>query len=977
VFGGVTLHQVQGAFVPDGGSGFLFLWGMNPPVGKGRPLLLHPNWLPRLLPGLFSAAPLTLSVLLPGPRSWKPTKVTGYRLPVPDGVRFLLGLAERFADSGLAPAPSLLALRDLAVLLVDGLAAGQAVPLLRAEAGVWSARWTPVLTGHELQIEALTAALPEIVRAVVPPGRTPRTFRPLAASALVQRFLSAGTEALARSFLAEAERPARGVARNANQAWVEALAGAPDLPPGLSDVAVLAGAVTDWAAPLQPVRGPEALRTGLRLSPPVGAEGDDEEAEAPPWRLSLTVHTGGEEPIVLFADEVWCHLGEEIPLGTSRYVGAEERLLADLPDLARHFPPLNALREEQRPAGIALTAEQVIEFLQHGAPALRSAGYLVQIDKGLLRTEKPSVSMHLRPKGQERMGLHQLIDVDWEIALGGLKVSLAELEALAEAQGALVQLHDRWVQIDKKAVAKVLKRIKPFKNKIALGDAVRLVDQVESATAEGWVKEMLDRLKEPAKIEPLPAPAGLQGTLRTYQQRGFEWLAFLRRYGLGACLADDMGLGKTIQLIALMLWERQVLGVTAPNLLVCPVSLVGNWQRELARFAPSLKVLLHHGERRLAGEAFAAAALAHDVVITTYSLVARDEADLAAVEWNGVVADEAQALKNPGTQHAGALARINSGYRIALTGTPLENQVFDVWALFQFLNPGLLGTKSEFRELWKKDEEALNKMRRRIRPFILRRVKSDPSVAGELPPKVENRVTTTLTLEQAALYDSTARLLLENVHYVQDDFARSRLVLSGLTRLKLICNHPAALLNDGGPLEGRSGKLDRLTEMLEEVLAEGDRALIFTQFPGFGRRLVAYWTERLGQPVLFLDGSTPRAERERLIAQFQGGEAPLFLLSLKAAGVGLNLTAANHVFHFDRWWNPAVEEQATDRAYRIGQTRQVMVHKLVTAGTMEERIDQILSEKRSLAQEVVATGDSWVSRLSTRELRTLINLEGE
>jgi non-specific serine/threonine protein kinase len=402
----------------------------------------------------------------------------------------------------------------------------------------------------------------------------------------------------------------------------------------------------------------------------------------------------------------------------------------------------------------------------------------------------------------------------------------------------------------------------------------------------------------------------------------------------------------------------------------------------LARFAPSLKVMLHHGERRLSGQPFADAALAHDVVITTYSLVARDEADLAPVEWNAVVADEAQALKNPATQHAKAILRIPAGHRIALTGTPLENQVGDIWALFQFLNPGLLGTKSDFTTQWRKDEQALPKMQKQIRPFILRRVKSDPSVAGDLPPKIENKVSTTLTVEQLVLYGATAQRMINTLDQMpqtenpNDEWARLRVILSGLTRLKLICNHPSAILNDDGPLEGRSGKLDRLTEMLEEVLAEGDRALIFTQFPGFGRRLVSYWTERLGQPVLFLDGSTPRPERERLIAKFQGGEAPLFLLSLKAAGVGLNLTAANHVFHLDRWWNPAVEEQATDRAYRIGQTRTVMVHKLITAGTMEEKIDKILSDKRTLANEVVGTGDSWVSQLSTTQLRSLIRLEG-
>lgn len=994
---GSGVHQVQGAFVPEGGSGFFFLWGMNPPLPNGRIVWLHPDWFPPLLSGLASAQALTLPILLPTPRSYKPDKMTGYRLELPDAITLLAGLPERFqGQTELGPAPSLLAWRAVASHLLQHLAAGQAVPLLRAESGVWAARWT-LATAAEARLEALAAAIPELSRAVVPPGRTARSYRAPSARGLVERFLAAGTEALARGFLARAERPAPSITKTANQAWLEALTGTTDLPPGLPDVTPLARAIREWTEPLQPVRGPEALQTGLRLSPPRRAEPSDpdedeepsdEELESvdPPWRLELTVHDGGEEPAVMAASDLWFNESAEIRLGGARYRSAEERLLADLPKLERLFPPLRALRDEAQPEALSLTPEEVVTFLQTGAPALREAGYLVQMAKGLANPVQPSIHMYIKPKGQEGIGLHQLVEVDWQLALGDVTITLEELEALVEAHLPFIQAGDNWIQIDTKAAAKALKRIKPHKERTTLGEAVQLAQQVESASAEGWVAEMLDRLKEPAKIEPLPAPTGLVGQLRAYQQRGFEWLAFLRRYGLGACLADDMGLGKTIQLIALMLWERESLGVTAPTLLICPVSLVGNWQRELARFAPSLRVMLHHGERRLSGPSFAKAAAAHDVVITTYSLVARDEPDLAPVEWNAVVADEAQALKNPTTQHAKAILRIQAGHRVALTGTPLENQVGDVWALFQFLNPGLLGTKTDFQKTWREDEKAeahraVTRLQRQIRPFILRRVKSDPNVAGELPPKVENKVSTNLTVEQLALYSATAARMLGAIDQMEGEtpeaeWARLRVILSGLTRLKLICNHPAAILNDDGPLEGRSGKLDRLTEMLEEVIAEGDRALIFTQFPGFGRRLVSYWTERLGQPVLFLDGSTPRPERERLIDRFQGGEAPLFLLSLKAAGVGLNLTAANHVFHMDRWWNPAVEEQATDRAYRIGQTRKVMVHKLITAGTLEEKIDKILSEKQSLANEVVGTGDSWVSQLSTRQLRALIRLEG-
>jgi SNF2 family DNA or RNA helicase len=410
---------------------------------------------------------------------------------------------------------------------------------------------------------------------------------------------------------------------------------------------------------------------------------------------------------------------------------------------------------------------------------------------------------------------------------------------------------------------------------------------------------------------------------------------------------------------------------------------VGNWRRELGRFAPSLRVLVHHGSGRSSDpKAFAERANAHDVVITTYTLAAREESALSAVAWAGIIADEAQALKNTSTQHAQVLRKLDAEYRVACTGTPVENHLGDLWSLLAFASPGFLGAAEEFRKSYAvpierfRDEDAAGRLRRLVQPMILRRLKSDQSIIQDLPEKLELVTYAGLTLEQAALYEAAVQETLDKAGEAAG-IARHGAVLAGLTRLKQICNHPACLRDDGGPLEGRSGKLDRLTEMLEEGLAEGDRALVFTQFSQFGRRLQAYLQRRLGCPVLFLDGSTPRSERDALVQQFQNGEAPVFILSLKAGGVGLTLTAANRVFHFDRWWNPAVEDQATDRAYRIGQTKQVLVHKLVTAGTLEERIDELLDEKRALSAQVVGTGEAWLGSLSTDELRELIALERE
>jgi len=477
------------------------------------------------------------------------------------------------------------------------------------------------------------------------------------------------------------------------------------------------------------------------------------------------------------------------------------------------------------------------------------------------------------------------------------------------------------------------------------------------------------------------------GKLRPYQVRGFSWLAFMRRWGLGACLADDMGLGKTPQTLALLLHERAQGWVRGPTLLICPTSVVGNWQREAARFAPSLRVLVHHGPGRADGERFVEEARAHDLVISSYALLSRDEARLAAVDWEGVVLDEAQNVKNSSTRQAQAARRLRARYRIALTGTPVENRLAELWAIMEFLNPGYLGSQESFRrhfalpiERWQ-DKERTRALRQIVQPFILRRVKSDPRIIRDLPEKLEMKVYCQLTPEQATLYEAVVREMMAQIE-AAEGIQRRGLVLTTLMRLKQVCNHPAHYLDDGSALAGqagpRSGKLARLEEMLEEALAEGDRALIFTQFARFGQRLRQYLAERFGREVLFLHGEVPAPVRDAMVARFQERNGPpLFVLSLRAGGVGLNLTAANHVFHFDRWWNPAVENQATDRAYRIGQQRTVQVHKLLCVGTLEERIDNLIESKQVLAEQVVGSGEAWLTELSTAELRDLLALRRE
>ena len=530
---------------------------------------------------------------------------------------------------------------------------------------------------------------------------------------------------------------------------------------------------------------------------------------------------------------------------------------------------------------------------------------------------------------------------------------------------------------------------------------------LDSVVAEGWLDSTLERLRGQVQIEEIHEPEGFVGTLRPYQRRGVGWLWFLRWLGLGACLADDMGLGKTIQAIALLLHSREQArkrgGATEereeaqelPALLICPTSVVANWRHEIERFAPGLRLLVHHGSGRLDGEEFRSALSQHDLVITSFGIARRDIEMLVEQEWSELILDEAQNIKNPAAKQTQAVRRLTGQssaslehgggqpFRIALTGTPVENRLLELWSIMEFLNPGYLGKREQFRQQFVlpieryNDEFAAADLRRLAQPFLLRRLKTDPTIISDLPEKNEMVVYCSLTQEQEALY---TRVIEETMARVEasEGLQRRGLVLSLLLKLKQVTNHPAHYLGEQKPLEGRSGKLSRLTAMLEEALSIGDRALIFTQFVEMGHLLRRHLMETLGHEALFLHGGTPAAKREQMVRSFQEDEngAPIFVLSLRAGGVGVNLTRATHVFHFDRWWNPAVENQATDRAFRIGQKRSVQVYKFVVAGTLEEQIHKMIESKQNLAESIVNSGEDWLADMDTEGLRRLIALRG-
>jgi SNF2 family DNA or RNA helicase len=590
------------------------------------------------------------------------------------------------------------------------------------------------------------------------------------------------------------------------------------------------------------------------------------------------------------------------------------------------------------------------------------------------------------------LSLDQLVTVDWDVLLGDGRLSRAELETLARLKEPLVRVRGQWVEVSASDRAHALRLLDGAATRVTARDVVKMAlgavtppDGLELAgvEAEGWLGDVVARLESRAVIEELSPPPGLRGQLRPYQLRGYSWLAFMTQWGLGACLADDMGLGKTVQTLALLQRGWMANG-KRPTLLICPTSVVGNWQKEAARFTPDLPVLVHHGLRRTQGATFAEDAARHALIISSYALLHRDADVLRQIDWQGVVLDEAQNVKNAETRQAKAARALRADYRLALTGTPVENNVGDLWSIMEFLNPGLLGTQAAFKRDFfvpiqvNRDAGATARLKQTTGAFVLRRLKTDRTIVADLPDKLEMKVFCTLTREQASLYAAVVRNA-EAALAASDGIQRKGIVLATLSKLKQVCNHPAQFLGDGSATAGRSGKLARLTEMLDEILAANERTLVFTQFAEMGTLIKTHLQETFGREVLFLHGGVPKAQRDRMVERFQapGDAPPVFVLSLKAGGTGLNLTAARHVFLFDRWWNPAVEAQAIDRAHRIGQTQHVQVHKFLCVGTLEERIDELIERKRTLAAEIVGTGEAWLTELSAKELKTLFTLRKE
>lgn len=776
------------------------------------------------------------------------------------------------------------------------------------------------------------------------------------------------------------------------------------------DTAVTPAAISAWAQWSSSI-GAGATTLVLRLHEPddpdapmddFGPDDDVDDVRSDPARLRWRLQVCRRSPDGHIAPVLPHRLDPtDLDEFTSEVAGA-----------VRAFPELEHAEDDRISLDFLLPTELAESLFATGAAALADAGIPVLLPRTIAEV-RPSLGVRAAPvvgggAPARMVGLREIREFEWRLALGddpgASALTDADLDELARQKGDLVRIRGVWVRAEHGALTRAATFVKTQRALTAsghpppdvgelfgliTGNADTLPAPVASVSGLSW----LDEIGATGALRPtsVPVPDGLATTLRPYQQRGLEWLAHLAGLGIGGVLADDMGLGKTVQVIALLAHEKSGHQADGPTLIVCPMSVVGNWSRELTRFAPGLEVAIHHGPDRLRGTAFSRVHRSHDVVLTTFAIATRDRETLTAHRWRRLVVDEAQHVKNVRTAAARAVRAIPAAHRVALTGTPVENRLEDLRAVLDLVNPGLLGSASTFRNRFAepierdRNPDAVRRLSALTRPFILRREKTDPTIIADLPAKTEITVRANLTLEQAGLYRAVIDELMEALRDKQQRALRRRTVLAALTRLKQICNHPAHYLADGSALvrrgAHRSGKLELLEDIATTVIAEGDQALVFTQFAAFGRLLAGWLTDVVGTEIPLLHGGLGRTDRDRLVEDFQNGapghRPPILIATLKAGGTGLNLTAANHVVHVDRWWNPAVEDQATDRAYRIGQRQRVHVSRFVCVGTLEERVDDLIAKKRELSRLTVATGENWMSDLGDDELYELFALRDE
>src|SRR5919202_1139664 len=920
-------------------------------------------------------------------RFW--SQVMRWSLDLLSRCKFLPGLYRQSNDQVVARWQPLL---DSAV---DQARLEKFTQLMPSACRAYQGRGTGV-SSQELKVGKLNVESLDESSNLQPTNLQPATFQE--PQELLLGFLSSVIDAQVRHWV---EAQALPQAESPVEEWLRSLCSTSDILDAPTEaVARLAAALQTWTTPVQQnLVAPTSQtlrqnlwRTCFALQPPASGETN--------WQLEYCLQAVDHPDFLVDAKTIWSQPAERLHYQGRTIEQPQETFLRGLGLATRLYPPIELSLHQPRPQSCELTPIEVYEFIRASAWRLQDNGLGIVLPPGLApgagaKRLGISISAEVAQSGKkERLGLQSLLKFKWELAIGDKTVSKKEFDRLMAQQSPLVEVGGEWIALQPSEVkaAQAIFVTSQEQMTLRVEDALRLSTgdtttlaklPVVKFEASGALQELITNLTGNQSVQLIETPESFHGTLRPYQLRGVSWLAFLERWGLGACLADDMGLGKTIELIAFLLHLKEQEVLEAPTLLVCPTSVLGNWEREVKKFGPSLKAIVHHGDKRPKGKAFARTVKDKQLVITSYPLVYRDAATLEEVSWQGIVLDEAQNIKNPGAKQSKAVRELKAGFHIALTGTPVENRLSELWSILDFLNPGYVGNQQFFQRRFAMpiekfgDRDSLQTLRSLVQPFILRRLKTDKEIIQDLPEKQEMNIFCGLSAEQASLYQKLVDESLVEIE-ATDGIKRRGLILTLLLRLKQVCNHPAQYLKEKNlDSAKRSGKLLRLQEMLEEAISEGDRALIFTQFAEWGKLLQPYLEKQLGWETLFLYGATKKQQREEMIDRFQNDpQGPrILILSLKAGGTGLNLTRANHVFHVDRWWNPAVENQATDRAFRIGQTRNVQVHKFVCTGTLEERINDIIESKKQLAEQTVDAGEDWLTQMDTDQLRSLLLLD--
>ncbi len=1013
-------HANHLTFLPDTAAPRFFLWGTSPE---------HPAGPVPAVSSLLARGTAARATVVD--ESLAAREHEGTAIPLLEALPVLSAVTSEEAERVQA---SVAAWSYAAKLALELVGRERVLPRLQERPGRGTeARWSIALSLSDDadRVKTLAQAFPPAAHAVPVDADTPaargragsaRRRAVWAPDALIRAFLDMAADAIFRAAALPGGTRRGGKPRQEREApllWEQRFVAALTSPHAVFETADFRGRglleeVTNWGRLALGIE-PGAARACLRLdlpeapadaagSPIERAAGSRAERIDSPLYLRYFLQAPDDPSLLVPAGEIWGTAGRHLRRLGHVFEEPQERLLRALAVGARVFPPIERSLRETRPAELTLDATEAWTFLTEAAPALAEAGFGVILPAELTRSGRRRLRLRMRVAGgasragaagaAHGLALEGLLAFRWEAALGDDALSPSDLATLARLKAPLVRWRGQWVAVDPAELREAQRFLLEGDGRLPVVDALsaalagsaRNISTVlpVDVVAEGAFARVLDRLRAGAATAA-PTVRGLHGTLRPYQERGVGWLWSLASLGLGACLADDMGLGKTIQVLAFLLARREAIPEDRrPALIVCPTSVVGNWERELARFAPELPVVRHYGTERSRSWEALVDGQAAAVVLTTYGLLRRDAGVLSEVDWAVAVLDEAQNIKNAASHTARTARALRAQHRFALTGTPVENRLAELWSILEFATPGLLGRLETFRGQYAvpieryRDEEAAERLRRVVHPFILRRLKSDPAVIQDLPPKNEMKIVCSLTREQATLYQAAVNDAMREIKESEGIQRRGR-VLALITALKQICNHPAHYLGEAAPLGGRSGKLARLGEMLEEALAAGDRTLVFTQFREMGDRLVAYLGDALATEVLFLHGGVPRAAREKMVQRFQEDERGprVFVLSLRAGGTGLNLTGASRVFHFDRWWNPAVEDQATDRAHRIGQKRAVQVYKLLTAGTVEEKVDRLLEDKRDLASRIVGAGEQWITELDDAALRELFTLSDD